>query len=611
MWWKPNHNKVLGTPTTVTFWLVVAAGVTYGTLLFAQALPAPPPLIWFCAGLIIGAVFHEGGHALCAIVSNIPIRLISVGIGPRLLHGRVGETTLEWRLLPFTGRVEPSQTFTDRGLATGFFILGGVLGNVFLIAIVAYLAFPAATSLTARDSLAAIIIAQVWFIISNLFPHTRRKSGTVSDGLQLLRLLYSSTPRALLEAYRRQINFFRSSLEVKVPGTPTTAAFWLVLGVAGGYGALVVAWHLPAPPPVIWFFVGLVVGVVFHEGGHALCAVLSNIPVRLVSIGLGPLLLRGRIGEAQLEWRLLPLAGYVEPYPKFEVADRRLSEAFVTIGGVLGNVFLIYLISSLGFAAAGNVRAIRDALIEIAIAQVLIIVVSAFPVKFGEKYFSDGWHLLQLRYRSSISGNNFLKPYKWAINRYGAGFDVKFEPTPASSRIMYQIFRLDRWANEESCRDGRDAMMRELARGNLRPGEEALVLDSLLTYALVSGDRKLYPHLEEWSLRALNLAPNVPTLVSTRGSILVELGQHEPGKSLLLPLLLEVEQHAASVDGKFDALMINLFLARAEYALGNLEPASVMAATARRIAQPILSSPGVRMVMARLDREHWVNEVIE
>jgi len=47
MWWKPNHNKVPGTPTTVTFWLVVAAGVTYGTLLFAQALPAPPPLIWF------------------------------------------------------------------------------------------------------------------------------------------------------------------------------------------------------------------------------------------------------------------------------------------------------------------------------------------------------------------------------------------------------------------------------------------------------------------------------------------------------------------------------------------------------------------------------------
>src|SRR5262249_59625062 len=125
-----------------------------------------------------------------------------------------------------------------------------------------------------------------------------------------------------------------------------------------------------------------------------------------------------------------------------------------------------------------------------------------------------------------------------------------------------------------------------------------------------SGDRKLYPHLEEWSVRTLNLAPKVPTLVRTRGSILVELGQHEAGKSLLLPLAVEVEQQA-SFEGQFDFLMTQLFLARAEYALGNVERASVLAATARGIAKPIMSSHGVRLVMARFDREHWVNEVIE
>ena len=176
---------------------------------------------------------------------------------------------------------------------------------------------------------------------------------------------------------------------------------------------------------------------------------------------------------------------------------------------------------------------------------------------------------------------------------------------------MYQLFRSDRWENEEAGCDSRDAMMRELARGNLRPEEEATVLDSLLTYGLISGDRKLRPHLEEWSVRALNLVPNLPTLVGTRGSVWVELGHHGAGKSLLLPLALEVEQHAASSDGQFDALMIELFLARAEFALGNVEAASAMAAAAQRTAKPILSSPSVRMVMARFDREHWVNEVIE
>jgi hypothetical protein len=119
------------------------------------------------------------------------------------------------------------------------------------------------------------------------------------------------------------------ALTRKIPGTPTTAAFWLCLGSLGIYGALVSTWHLPAPAPVVWVFAGLEVGVVFHEGGHALCAVLSNIPVRLVSMGVGPLLLHGRVGETQLEWRLLPLAGYVAPYPIF--ADRRLSETFFSL----------------------------------------------------------------------------------------------------------------------------------------------------------------------------------------------------------------------------------------------------------------------------------------
>ena len=202
-----------------------------------------------------------------------------------------------------------------------------------------------------------------------------------------------------------------------------------------------------------------------------------------------------------------------------------------------------------------------------------------------------------------------MEAYKQLISR--GGLDVRFEPTPASSRMMYQLFRSDRWENEEAGCDSRDAMMRELARGNLRPEEEATVLDSLLTYGLISGDRKLRPHLEEWSVRALNLVPNLPTLVGTRGSVLVELGHHGAGKSLLLPLALEFEQHAASSDGQFDALMIELFLARAEFALGNVEAASAMAAAAQRTAKPILSSPSVRMVMARFDREHWVNEVIE
>jgi Peptidase family M50 len=398
------------------------------------------------------------------------------------------------------------------------------------------------------------------------------------------------------------------ALTRKIPGTPTTAAFWLCLGSVGTYGALVWIWHFPAPLPVIWLVAGLVVGVAFHEAGHALCAVLSRIPVLLVSIGVGPLLLQGRVGETQLEWRLLPLVGYVVPYPI--LADRRFSEAFVTIGGVLGNVFVIYIISSLGFAAASDSSAVQDSLSAIIVAQVYLIIVSAYPNRETWKLYSDGWLLLRLLFRPSRTHDKLLEAYKQQIKLYRGGLDVNFVPTAASSRIAYQFFRPDRWANEEARRDSQDAMIRELARGNLRPEEEALVLDSLLTYVLVSGDTKFRPHLEEWSVRALSLAPNLPTLVGTRGSVLIELGHHEAGKSLLLPLALEVEQDSVLAEGKFDTLMIQLFLARAEYALGNVDRAHVMAAAARRTAKPILSSTYVHLAMVRCDREHWVSEVI-
>jgi hypothetical protein len=72
---------------------------------------------------------------------------------------------------------------------------------------------------------------------------------------------------------------------------------------------------------------------------------------------------------------------------------------------------------------------------------------------------------------------------------------------------------------------------------------------------------------------------------------------------LLMPLALHSERLAASPEGKFDILMIQLFLARAEYGLGNVQGAGALIATARQTAKPILSLPEARMVIARFDRE--------
>ena len=62
---------------------------------------------------------------------------------------------------------------------------------------------------------------------------------------------------------------------------------------------------------VALYCLGLVVASVAHEGGHLLCARICSIPIGLIVIGRGPVLMRGRVGKAQLELRLFPLGGLV------------------------------------------------------------------------------------------------------------------------------------------------------------------------------------------------------------------------------------------------------------------------------------------------------------
>ena len=392
-----------------------------------------------------------------------------------------------------------------------------------------------------------------------------------------------------------------SLTDYKIPRTPTTVTFWLTLAAVLTYIVVVFAWDLPTPSRLFWLGAGFVIGVAFHEGGHALCAMLVGIPIRVVSIGTGPLLLHGQIGATKLEWRLSPFGGYAQHYPP--LADRRFATAFFFIGGVLGNVLVIAIAKSLSFAASASspLSTLPGSLSNIIIPQVIMIAVSLYPFRLA-KTDNDARLLLQL-FRGVSSGSaEVLAAYKRLLDCYRSGSDTVFHATPASSRIAHQLFFADKWAETEARCEWRDALMRELARGNLPPEEEVLVLDALLTYGLVCGDSTLRPYLDEWSVRALNLAPGTATLLGTRGAVLVELGQHEAGKSLLLPLAQD-DANANSSDSKFDALISQLFLTRAESALGNVEKAAAMAAAALRTAEVATQTADVRMVMARFSHE--------
>ena len=52
-------------------------------------------------GLIIG--IHEFGHFIVAKLNHIQVNEFAIGMGPKLLHFRKGETTYSLRLFPIGG----------------------------------------------------------------------------------------------------------------------------------------------------------------------------------------------------------------------------------------------------------------------------------------------------------------------------------------------------------------------------------------------------------------------------------------------------------------------------------------------------------------------------
>jgi hypothetical protein len=364
-------------------------------------------------------------------------------------------------------------------------------------------------------------------------------------------------------------------------------------------GHLATHYYRVQPLTFAWFVVGLAVGIIFHEAGHAACCLIARIPIRRVVIGSGPVVLGGRIGGAQLELRLVPLNGAVHfdsPFP-----CRKPAIALVTIGGVLGNVAFLAAVAALAAIDAVPHQA-RTPIAAMVAAQFLLAAMSLLPfrARIGEaRMATDGLALLSLMLWPLIGKRQMLRSHAEHVARYRGQLSEQWHPSEASQRIAFQLCR-DGWFHDDIRREIQRALIAELEARQLPREEEMLVLDQLLTYALVCDDIELRAKLDVWSRRVLELGPEVKTLVATRGGVMIELGHYEAGKSLLLPLL---DAQAATADALFDRLLTQYFLARAELALGNAVAAQALAVDARKTAKMIERVPAVRVLMKRLDTE--------
>jgi hypothetical protein len=367
-------------------------------------------------------------------------------------------------------------------------------------------------------------------------------------------------------------------------------AYFAVASVIGTWGSHQDLW---VPFSILLLFLGFIPGLFFHEFGHLWCGRLLSIQMYLLSVGVGPLLFRGRIGDTRLEVRALPLSGFVAVYP--ELVVRKYRVALFLLSGVLGNIALIALLAAIEVSGIVPWPAVQ-AIGPLVFAQLYFIVVNLLPLRAridGRHVATDGLQLLQLLRGPSRGLTQYGLAYAGLLGRYGA--PVRPATTAASARVMYQISRLDRWDDADARRDRRESLLRELASGALSREEVMLVLDGLITDGLLSDDPAVRPHLDEWSLRATKLGPDIATLVGSRGAVLVELGRYDEGKALLAPIV-EAERTEP-----LDALLSLIFLARAEHACGDDAAARRYAASARQIVETIKDSPIAKAALALLE----------
>jgi regulator of sigma E protease len=113
---------------------------------------------------------------------------------------------------------------------------------------------------------------------------------------------------------------------------------------------------------ILLFFIILALLILVHEAGHFCVAKLFRIRVDEFGLGFPPRLLSWKKGETRYSLNLIPFGGFVkifgedptEPVPESEgernfARKSRSVQAAVLVAGIVGNMFLAWVLLSLGF----------------------------------------------------------------------------------------------------------------------------------------------------------------------------------------------------------------------------------------------------------------------
>jgi tetratricopeptide (TPR) repeat protein len=337
--------------------------------------------------------------------------------------------------------------------------------------------------------------------------------------------------------------------------------------------------------PVGLLFLALfLIAIPAHELGHGLAGALVGYRVRLIRLGIGPVILARRVRTTRLELCALPFGGLTIGVPKRPWASVRLREWTFYAAGPATNVIVSLVLYRLLWKDLGN-GTLREFVATAAGVNVFEAAVNLIPARSSDGLRTDGYSLLTIpfRTRAEVEALQIAIESQIILDTLDGGHMTRAleaaqdlrrrAPHLASAAFPLSLVLLRQARYDEA----RGVLREALAQSN-EPIQVARVQGQIALVSAMGGRVEDLPEADRFSADALEALPGIAGAKGIRGAVLVRLGRCAEA----VPLL---ERALALSSGYFDrdAASLRVFLARALRGIGRHDEAERFAAAARRL----------------------------
>ncbi len=291
---------------------------------------------------------------------------------------------------------------------------------------------------------------------------------------------------------------------------------------------------------LLGFYLGLVVGVIVHEGAHAVCARGFGLDVSTVALGAGPVLFQVKLGGTRVSVHLMPLAGMTGWRPGETQMDGNMRAA-VAFAGPLSNLLLAgVLLAARSYApaiataaAGGNLLLFAENLLP-------------RPAGMGSRVGTDGWQMMKNLTRSYWAtahtrrlelaercrllllegrGAQVFDHLRGEIDRAGGDYP--------DAEAMLAMFLLHEGRRQEDLDEGFLRSGRLAYDKRAFPNLRGMALNNRAWRLAVGGWPEYMPDAEWAAREALRIIPNNPAVLGTLALVLVRLGRFDEAEAII------------------------------------------------------------------------------